>query len=52
MSSSILGADYDRICQSPGDPYRILDVPLDASTDEIKSAYRRLVRMPQIASRS
>jgi len=51
MSSFNLGAEYDRISGSPGDAYRILDVPLDASTHEIKNAYKRLVRVLGVASR-
>jgi len=36
--------DYARINRAHGDPYRILGVERDATTDEVRSAYKRLVR--------
>lgn len=36
--------DYQRIQRAQNDPYRVLNVSADATTDEVRAAYKRLVR--------
>jgi len=42
MNHRAIESDYVRIHSANGDPYRILDVSRDATTEEVKSAYKTL----------